>query len=618
MIKPRGFFEEFLKTQMNGLTGHIEECGYPFNSVCWGGEDFNTTNGTPNWWVYEQTAYWLDGFIRTAILLNDKKSIKRGSDIIYKVIEKADDDGFLGSKNLKYEKASRWPHVVFFRACLALFEYNKDQKIIDALVKHYLNSDYQYRFFRDVMNVEIMIYLYFITKNKSLLDLAIESYEKYNFYKIRFNQITDELILSRKRPYIHGVTYNEYSKLGALLYKATGNKKYLKVSIKAYETLNKKFLLPGQCNCSNEFTISNYYYETYETCNISDYTWSNNVMLNVTKNSKYGDSIERCIFNAGIGSVLEDFKGLQYFSCANQLILDNSSTHCIFAMGKKWMSYRPNPGTECCAGNVNRFMPNYVWNMYSQEEKNIYLNLFGSSIFETYIGKGKVKITEETNYPFDESIKLNIETKRHFNLFIRVPKFAKNFSVKLNGVEQYKGENNYIKLKIVENCSVFVTFESEIEEISVAKNGVYFRKGVLVYSYGMYGDRQIDVSEERSSKEFPAYNIYADKEWGFEIKNSANPKFYPGSAAIFDIRKDLPYIEIDAYKIKNVDISRRKSITYYHTDLFGIKRKKVDKGNFGFTPDLLKKEYELEEKSKKIKLYPYGSCKIRETVFKKR
>ena len=618
MIKPTGFFEQFLKTQMDGLTGHIEECGYPFNTVCWGEEDYFTNNGTPNWWVYEQTAYWLDGFIRAAILINDKEKIKRASDIIYKVIDKADEDGYLGSKNLKNAASSRWPHVVFFRACLALYEYNKDQKIIDALSKHYLSSDFQYRFFRDVINVEIMLYLYFINKNETLKELAIESYEKYNFFKIRFNQITDELILSGKRLYVHGVTYNEYSKLGALLYKATGNKKYLKVSIKAYETLNKKFLLPGQCNCSDEYTISNYYYETYETCDVSDYTWSNNVLLRVTKDSKYADAIERCVFNAGIGSVLENFRGLQYFSCANQLILDNASTHCIFAMGKKWMSYRPNPGTECCAGNVNRFMPNYIWNMYYQEEKNIYLNLFGSSIFETYVGKGKVKIIEDTNYPFNEEIKLKIETKRNFNLFIRVPKFAKNFSIKINNIEMYNGEKNYVKLKIVENCSVFVKFDTEIEEIEVAKNGVYFRKGALVYSYGMYGDRQIDLTEERSSKEFPAYNIYADKEWGFEVKNDTNPKFYPGTAAIFDIREDLPYIEINAYKIKNAKISNKKSISYSHTDLFGIKRRKTDKGNFRFTPDLLKNEYEIEDIEKKIKLYPYASCKIRETVFKKR
>ena len=121
MIKPLGFFEQFLKLQMNGLTGHIEEAGYPFNVVCWGEDDFNTTNKTPNWWVYEQTAYWLDGFLRTSILLNDEAGIKRASDIIYKVINNPDSDGYLGNLHLKKALASRCPHVVFFRACLALY-----------------------------------------------------------------------------------------------------------------------------------------------------------------------------------------------------------------------------------------------------------------------------------------------------------------------------------------------------------------------------------------------------------------------------------------------------------------------------------------------------------------
>ena len=618
MIKPTGFFKQFLETQLDGLTGHIEESGYPFNAVCWGEDDFETSNGTPNWWVYEQTAYWLDGYLRTAILLDDEDKILKASKIIYKVIDKADEDGYLGSKNLKHAMASRWPHVVFFRACIALYQYNKDIRIVDALTKHYLNGNYRYRFFRDVINVEIMLYLYFINNNEDLLNLAIESYHSYNFFKIRFNQITDSSILSKSKPYVHGVTYNEYAKLGALLFKATGDKKYLKVSKKAYDTLNKHFLLPGQCNCSCEFTISNYYYECYETCDISDYTWSNNVMLEVTKESKYGDSIERCIFNAGIGSVLEDFKGLQYFSCANQLIADNHSTHCHFAMGKKWMSYRPNPGTECCAGNVNRFMPNYIWNMYKQENKNIYLNLFGSSIYETMIGKRKTKIVEETNYPFDEQIKLNIETKNQFNLFIRIPNFAKNVSIKIDGLELYDGSKNYFKMKIVKNCNVIIKFDSEIEEISTSKNGVYFRKGTLVYSYGMYGNRQIDLTEERSSKSFPAYNIYPDKEWGYEVKNDANPTFNQGSAVNFDIREDLPYIEINAYKIKNCDICHKKQLTIKHVDLFGVKRKKIEKGNFYLTPDLLKTNTEIEDFSKKVKLYPYGACKIRETVFRKR
>ena len=35
-IVPEGWLHDFLVKQKEGLTGHIEVAGYPFNSVSWG------------------------------------------------------------------------------------------------------------------------------------------------------------------------------------------------------------------------------------------------------------------------------------------------------------------------------------------------------------------------------------------------------------------------------------------------------------------------------------------------------------------------------------------------------------------------------------------------------
>jgi hypothetical protein len=134
----------------------------------------------------------------------------------------------------------------------------------------------------------------------------------------------------------------------------------------------------------------------------------------------------------------------------------------------------------------------------------------------------------------------------------------------------------------------------------------------------MYGIREVDNQEERSSKEFPAYNIYPDKEWGFELKNNAEPQYFKGNPKNFDVRDDLPRIQINAYKILDLDIKELKTINLGHVNLFGEKRVEKLEGNFKFTPDLLKKEYKTSENFIKINLVPYGACKIRQTVFKKR
>ena len=173
-LKPQGFLKEFLLTQMKGLTGHIEVAGYPFGQVEWGKPDVYTNDGKPIWWVYEQTAYWLDGYIRAAILLDDKKVIEKAKTIIYNVLNNADEDGYVGPKQLKEAISSedRWPHVVFFRACMALYDYEKDENILKILTRHYLECPCDFARGRNVLNVEIMCWLYQKTGNKKLLKYA--------------------------------------------------------------------------------------------------------------------------------------------------------------------------------------------------------------------------------------------------------------------------------------------------------------------------------------------------------------------------------------------------------------------------------------------------------------
>ena len=67
-------------------------------------------------------------------------------------------------------------------------------------------------------------------------------------------------------------------------------------------------------------------------------------------------------------------------------------------------------------------------------------------------------------------------------------------------------------------------------------------------------------------------------------------------------------------KYVNIELTRKIIRTY--VDLDGKKTIYVDKGVYTFTPDLLKGDYKIEDTPIRLTLYPYGACKIRETVFK--
>ncbi len=617
-IKPQGWVKDFLLTQMEGLTGHIEKAGAPFNCVEWGKPDYVGYNA--GWWVYEQVAYWLDGYLKCAILLEDEAAIKRASGIIYAVLRNPDGEGYLGPRYLKpadKEGWNRWPHVVFFRACMTLYDYTGDGEILTAITRHYLEPKLDFSFNRDVLNVEIMLWLFDKTGKKELLELAEKSYEKYNReseeksgnYKGKENHNCLSFALSNEKPYVHGVSYNEFSKLGALMYLYTGKKIYLDASVKAYEKLDKYFMLPSGLHCSNEFLISNRYMQSHETCNVTDYTWALYYLVQATGKTSYLDKIEKCVYNAGIGSVLENFRGLQYFSCCNQLILDKQSNHNIFYGGEKWMSYRPNPGTACCAGNVNRFMPNFVGESYMKDENGgIYATLFTGASLSTELDGSRIEIEQETAYPFREDVVFRVKAEAPFVFYVRVPAYAE--SVKVNG-KAVAAKSGFLKALVEAGESTLsVCFDSKL--LAKKKNGgVYFEKGALVYALGMKGDRKIDEGERDAGEGFPAYNIYPDEKWNYAVLPESAAFFDKGCDLAFDLDRRLPYIELKGYEIDGYPLRTKKKLLVC-TDLYE-KLYKEKTGPFTFTPPFPQK-FERMGETKTLRLYPYGACKVRLTV----
>ena len=627
-ISPKGWLEEFLTDMSNGLTGNMDVAGYPFDTVGWDRFDVDTTsmNENPGWWAYEQTAYMIDGIERAGELIKSRKlkiKAKKSFDHTLKNIAK---DGYIGPDLLRESKGwNRWPHVVFFRALLAKYSATKDKSIIQALRLHYLGHEQDYSNFRDVLNVEIMLLVYLECGDKALLDLAEKSFLEYN-EKCKDDNCA-KAQLSNKKAYAHGVTYNEYSKLGALLYICTGKKEYLKPSVKAYKKIDKYQMLPDGCHCSNEFMLDNSYRQAHETCDVTDYTWALNYMLMATGNIEYADKIERCVFNAGMGCVDERFKALQYFSSPNQLILDRTSNHCDFLQGDKWLSYRPNPGTECCAGNVNRFFPNYCAAMWFKKGRsNVYSVLFGAS---EYRHNKNVTIKQVTDYPFSDEIKYVFDTACPVKLkfFVRIPAWTEDYSVSFNGNNEVCFVNKgfiMVEKEFVSGDTITLKLTSSVK-VQTTKEGAYVEKGPLLFTYGMFGDRRIDKTEKNSTKKFPAYNIYPDKDWNYGLCTDEESlksikvitqdiKDHP-----FDIRTTPIKIQVSARKINGWTLEERSFIKPVYNLYERPWKRELKKGKFTFTPKLPTDEFinknGLGEKET-ITLVPYGAGKIRLTVFK--
>ena len=166
-------------------------------------------------------------------------------------------------------------------------------------------------------------------------------------------------------------------------------------------------------------------------------------------------------------------------------------------------------------------------------------------------------------------------------------------------------------MEISGDCSVRLSLSSSIEKVQT-RDGVYFQKGALVYSLGQKGRREIDNTEPRSSSEFPAYNMYPTEKWCYGIAENAVARFICGSGRDFDLDRDLPHLEIYAYEAKSQRLLEVSEIEVT-TDLYkGVKH--TESGHYVFTPPP-NGQQEFFGDSTLIKLYPYGACKLRITVF---
>ena len=629
---PEGWLKDYLKRQRDGLTGHLDVAGYPFDTVGWDkfkdGIDYDCGVAS-EWWPYEQTGYWVDGMTRCGMLLRDEFLMNKAEKSIRNVLDHPDADGYLGPRNLKKSdgtEISRWAHAVFFRALMAYSAL--DASVIPAMERHYLSDTSGHYHNREACNLEMLLWLYQKTGNGALLERAEKAYERFNEESAQ-EDFSVESLESDRVSTTHGVSFHEMAKLGVLMYLSTGKERYLKATVHGYEKIRRDQELPSGVSSSSEFLRGKDPLDSYETCDISDMSWSLGYLLMATGDIQYADMIEKIIFNAAPGSVTEDFKALQYFSCGNQVICDRRSNHNLFYRGDKWMSYRPNPGTECCPGNVNRAMPNFASRLWMERERGVYAAaLYGpSQVVLTDRGGRKAVVEEETAYPFEEGIVFTVhgEEKLDMDLIFRIPGWCAGAALRFGdaSIAGRPGEWLTVRGPFAEGSKLFLTLPMSPVTRRWGVNGVSVERGPLVYVLPVEERREIDEEEEKASEEFPAYNMYPASGFGYGLTEKALSEGLEFHSRIPQGNEWTPgycpvWMTVPAVKLPEYQLNRQSEIESQRPDPPVTRAVFRLEGDYTFTPPLIRPEEIITadfSRQERIRLIPYGASCLRVTVF---
>ena len=167
----------------------------------------------------------------------------------------------------------------------------------------------------------------------------------------------------------------------------------------------------------------------YELPNASAYTetcaaialmlWNHRMFLR-SGDVKYMDVFERTLYNGFLSGV--SFEGNTFFY-TNPLEADGVTRFNQGVCGRSpWFE------CACCPGNLARILPALPGYIYATRDDEVFVNLYMSNQAELDLGKGTLRLSQNTNYPWDGGIVLTVDSEKAIKatLKLRVPGWARD------------------------------------------------------------------------------------------------------------------------------------------------------------------------------------------------
>lgn len=527
-IKPNGWIKVQMQKDLNGFVGNLDQLVPDLiNDPIYGtgrlqkhskNKDLgNLKEGDAEgseqymWWNSETQSNWWDGYIRNVILLDDKAGIEKAKKYVYSILDTQDADGYLGiyDPELRYkfnsENGELWSKATLYRGLLAYYEYSKDQKVWNALVKAVNNVMQNYpinasspfssgeKFNGGVSHgltfTDVLDKMYQITGDKKYVDYALFLYLDFSkTYQSEKDVQLDNIFNPNYKLQSHGVHTFEHIRPLIVATYATENpelKKALAIYIQRIENattqtggaIGDEWIAERNANATHT---------GYEYCSLHELLDSYTVLMQKEGQPKTADEIETIFYNAAQGS--RDPK----HSCIAYLKTDNSyemlgSKNGEIEPDRKQTRYKYSPAHQdvavCCNPNAGRITPYFLEKSWMKEGNNtLVATILSPNTVETTIDNNPIRIEEITEYPFKNKFTFKIYNPKNgnFKLKIRKPNWATLVETK----ENFTLENGFIVLdrKFNKEDQVQIEFKASIIMKEDANKEKYFTYGAQVFA----------------------------------------------------------------------------------------------------------------------------------------
>ena len=625
-VKPAGWLEEQMIRMAKGMTGNMDTV-------------YEKVMGSRNGWlggdgdVWERGPYWIDGLLPLAYMLNDKALIDKVQPWIEWALASQKPDGYFGpdtdrsfEQGLQRDNAHDWwPKMVMLKVLQQYFSATGDQRVIPLMTNYFR---YQLKELpqkplgnwtfwgqqRGGDNLMIVYWLYNITGEKFLLELAeLIHHQTSDWTDIFLHQ--DHL---KRQNSLHCVNLAQGFKEPIIYYQQSKDLKHIVASKKAITDMRTTIAFPIGLWAGDEMLRFGNPTQGSELCTAVEMMFSLEKMLEVTGDVQWADHIERIAYNALPTQATDNFDSRQYYQQINQVQVTRHIRNFVTPHEDTDILFGELCGYPCCTSNMHQGWPKltqHLW--FATADNGLGALIYAPSTITAKVANGiQINVTEETSYPFDESINFKFsfvdkKIKQAFFPFrLRIPSWCSNAVVLLNGkeikIDTPAGE--IIRVNREWKSGDVLTLELPMKvEVSYWYDGAaVIERGPLVYA--------LKMDEKWEKKNFEEDKKVHYGEWYYEV-TSDTPWNY-----CFSGRDLRPNVVAENFKVEKASTVAKYPWNSENAPItIKVKAKRLAewqlfKGSAGPIPFYMQ-NVPVMQQEETIELIPYGCTTLRITEF---
>ncbi len=457
-VRPRGWLENQLKIQRDGLTGRLPDIwpDYVGNNSGWLG-------GSGEAW--EVGPYYCDGALPLAHLLQDTALLDHVHAFVDWTLRSQNPNGLFGPQEQRAPAfvpkpqgtiTDWWQRMIMLKVLSQYQEVSGDERIIPFMLRYFsfqmtgLDEQPLYRWaqVRCAENLLSIYWLYNRTGEGFLLDLAQKIFDQGMNWTAQLGEqfMYHNITAFNPAPEVYWKTHVVNIAMGTknpgVWWQQSHDNKHRTASLEGIAKLLKyNGVVPGIFT-GDEHIIGNSPTHGTELCAVVEFMFSLEHLLRIFGEPTLGDRLERLAYNALPATIMPDWLGHQYDQQANQVLCtiakrdwaNNGDTSNIF-------SYAPHM-FRCCSANMHQGWPKFVKHMWmATPDGGLAAVVYGPCQVTAEVAGGiSVTIIEDTEYPFSETIRFTVQAAEpvRFGLKLRIPGWCEDASAQISH-EQFTG-----------------------------------------------------------------------------------------------------------------------------------------------------------------------------------